>query len=211
MTEHVYRGKIKMQFLDSLMGRESYSYYFETPGCLSKVEKAIYSCMVKTNPQLDRKVVYICIGTDRATGDCLGPLVGTRFQALTNQANIFGTLENPVHATNLADVLKNISSIYDNPLIVAVDACLGKSNRVGFINIKEGSIKPGTALNKDLPTVGDFHISGVVNSGGLLEHLILQNTRLYIVYRIAEVIAKGLYFTHLKINREPKNEPANVV
>lgn len=52
-------------------------------------------------------IILLCIGTDRSTGDCLGPLVGYKLKALnTNDVFIYGTLQNPVHAKNLKDVLK---------------------------------------------------------------------------------------------------------
>ena len=46
--------------------------------------------------------------------------------------------------------------------------------------------------------MGDFHISAVVNVGGFFEHMVLQNTRLFIVYKMADIIAKGLYLARVK-------------
>jgi hypothetical protein len=37
-----------------------------------------------------------------------------------------------------------------------------------------------------------MHIVGVVNVGGFMEYLVLQNTRLSLVMRMAEVISTGL-------------------
>jgi len=146
----------------------------------------------------ERDLVYLCIGTDRATGDCLGPLVGSRLKNLSPMACVYGTLEKPVHATNLKEALQEIASSYNRPYIIAVDACLGNAERIGYINVRRGTLKPGTALNKALPEVGDFHISAVVNVGGYFEHLVLQNTRLFIVYKMADIIAKSLYLARVK-------------
>lgn len=179
-----------------------YSVHYNDPAGFRKVEKAIYSYLVKYNADVSRLIIYLCIGTDRATGDCLGPLVGTRLKNLLPQAMVFGTLENPVHASNLEKVLAEINLTYINPLLIAIDACLGRSERIGFININQGSLKPGTALNKTLPEVGDFHISGVVNVSGFLEHLVLQNTRLHTVYMMADVIAKGIYLANSRLEQK---------
>jgi len=176
--------------------RNSFSYHYDDPFCFLKVEKAVYAFLSDLNQSYSREIVYVCIGTDRATGDSLGPLVGTKFKRLAPSANIYGTLKNPTHASNLQEVIARISSLYVNPLIVAVDACLGKLDRVGFINIISGGLKPGTALGKGLPEVGDFHVSGVVNVGGFLEHMVLQNTRLHTVYKMAGIIAEGLFLAH---------------
>lgn len=157
--------------------------------------------MIEMNNDHIRDIVYLCIGTDRATGDCLGPLVGTRFKSLSPYAHIYGTLESPTHATNLSDTLVAINNSFNNPLIIAIDACLGNADRIGFINVKRGTLKPGTALKKVLPEVGDFHVSAIVNVAGFLEHMVLQNTRLHIVYRMSDIIAKSLYLANYRFER----------
>ncbi len=177
--------------------QEKFSYHFEDPLCFNKIEKAIYAYM--QDVESGRELVFLCIGTDRATGDCLGPLVGSRLKSLSPSTAVYGTLEMPVHATNLQETLDEIFATYTQPFIIAVDACLGNADRIGYINVRQGSLKPGTALNKTLPAVGDFHISAVVNVGGFFEHMVLQNTRLFIVSKMADIIAKGLYLARVKV------------
>lgn len=185
---------------------EGLSVYYEDPLCFSQIERSVYSLLWEFNPHHSREIVFVCIGTDRATGDCLGPLVGTRLRSLNSSMNVYGTLKDPAHATNLVQVMELIRCSHRHPLIVAVDACLGSSDRVGFINIKKGSLKPGTALKKTLPEIGDFYISGVVNVGGFLEHMVLQNTRLYLVYQMADTIARGLYMAYSRFEHESRRQ-----
>ena len=55
---------------------------------------------IKTNIPL----ILVCIGTDRSTGDALGPLVGTKLEQIDIQnLQVFGTLDEPVHALNLEE------------------------------------------------------------------------------------------------------------
>ncbi|NLJ72898.1 MAG: spore protease YyaC [Syntrophomonadaceae bacterium] len=183
---------------------KEYSYHYKEPLAFSKIEGAIYSHILEASPNTPRKIIYLCIGTDRATGDSLGPLVGTRLKSLMPNGNIYGNLENPVHANNLATTMEDIKSTYINPLLIAIDASLGNAHRIGFINVKRGSLKPGTALKKDLPAVGDFYISGVVNVGGFLEQMVLQNTRLHLVYDMANVIAKSIYLANYHYEKYKK-------
>lgn len=171
----------------------SLSIYYEDPSCSLKIRRSLARLLGDLNAG-NREVVILCIGTDRSTGDCLGPLIGTRLQQLRNDTRVYGTLNSPIHALNLVDMLGTINQTYSEPFIVAVDACLGKADRIGFVNVKEGVLYPGTALKKNLPAVGDIHISGIVNVGGFMEHLVLQNTRLSLVYKMAEVIARGIGF-----------------
>jgi putative sporulation protein YyaC len=148
-------------------------------------------------------IVFLCIGTDRSTGDSLGPLIGYKIKDIKYR-NIFvyGNLDSPVHAKNLKEVVLNIYSKYPNPFIIAIDACLGKMEHVGFITIGEGAIKPGSGVNKDLEPVGNMHITGIVNFGGFMDFLILQNTRLCTVMKMADLISDGIKYVLRDINTD---------
>jgi len=146
-----------------------------------------------------RPIVVLCIGTDRSTGDSLGPLVGNKLKFLVrNKIHIYGSLECPVHAKNLCETIDEINYSFINPYIIAIDACLGSLQNVGKIIIEEKPLSPGAAMNKDLPKVGDLSITGVVNISGAFEFMVLQNTRLYTVMMLADAISKGLYHSILK-------------
>ncbi len=142
----------------------------------------------------ERPVVVMCIGTDRSTGDSLGPLVGDMLVKwkLTG-VHVFGTLENPVHARNLEETLLKAVEAHPKAYIVAIDASLGILDHVGCISVGQGPIKPGAGLKKELPAVGDMHITGVVNTGGFMDFLVLQSTRLSVVMKMADIIARGLH------------------
>ncbi|CFW98972.1 Protein of unknown function DUF1256 [Syntrophomonas zehnderi OL-4] len=180
------------------------SYHFEDPACFPRIERLVFTHLINMNPNFERDIVYLCIGTDRATGDCLGPIVGTRLLSMSPRFHVYGSLENPVHAVNLVKTIQEIKATHVNPLIAAIDASLGNTKRIGYINVKSGGLKPGTALNKDLPVVGDFHISAVVNVAGFLEQMVLQNTRLFLVYRMAEIIYRSLYTAHFNFEDTKK-------
>ncbi len=136
--------------------------------------------------------VILCIGTDRSTGDCLGPLIGSKLENATLPCGVYGTLDQPVHAVNLQETIEEIHNKYQNPFILAIDACLGRTESVGFISIKEGSLQPGTGVNKTLPAVGNLQVIGIVNVGGFMEYMVLQNTRLSLVMKMATIISEGI-------------------
>lgn len=140
------------------------------------------------------QLIILCIGTDRSTGDSLGPLVGSKLKSMGSMADvpIYGTLDEPVHAVNLPETIKEITDNYSNSFIIAVDACLGRTESVGYLSIKEGPLQPGTGVNKSLPAIGDIHIVGIVNVGGFMEYMVLQNTRLSLVMKMAETISEGI-------------------
>lgn len=154
---------------------------------------------IQTVAKEDRPIILLCIGTDRSTGDSLGPLVGDKLKFLIrDKVILYGNLENPVHAKNLCTIIDEISCSYSNPFIIAIDACLGSLSNVGKIIIEDKPLSPGAAMNKDLPKVGDLSITGIVNISGALEFMVLQNTRLYTVMLLADVISKGIYHSIIK-------------
>jgi putative sporulation protein YyaC len=152
---------------------------------------------------VNRPIVFVCIGTDRSTGDSLGPLIGTLLEEKPiSPFFVYGTLENPIHAINLKEQLDSIYKIHSNPFIIAIDACLGRLKSVGFIQIAEGPLKPGAGVNKDLPEVGDIHITGIVNVSGFMEFFVLQNTRLNLVLKMAKTIANSIYEASTHYSRQ---------
>ena len=142
-----------------------------------------------------RKIIILCVGSDRSTGDSLGPLIGYKLEKYhLRNVEIWGTLNNPVHAANLADKLREISEVNDNPFILAIDASLGSRDHIGFVTLANGPLKPGLGVNKQLPDVGDIHITGIVNFSGMMESLLLQTTRLSMVMQLADTISKALLY-----------------
>ncbi len=139
-------------------------------------------------------LIILCIGTDRSTGDALGPLTGTKLRSFNPYPHVYGTLDNPVHASNLHDNIQSIQRNFDNPFIIAVDACLGRLESVGCVSLGRGSLKPGAAVNKDLPAVGNAYVTGIVNVSGFMEHLVLQSTRLSLVMKMADTIAHAFSY-----------------
>ena len=85
----------------------------DTPSLLAKHLQSIFSKLPTYQP-----IVVICVGTDRSTGDSLGPLVGSHLNRTTTLRNLhlFGTLDEPVHAMNLAETVDNDSQAIPEPL-----------------------------------------------------------------------------------------------
>ncbi len=94
----------------------------------------------------DRPIVFLCIGSDRATGDCLGPIIGEQLSSVLSAGNrrngtqkqkaaVYGSLRHTVHAGNLSDTLSSIYNRYSNPFIIAIDASLGVPEHIGFVTL----------------------------------------------------------------------------
>ncbi|WP_203248278.1 spore protease YyaC [Sporosarcina beigongshangi] len=143
------------------------------------------------------EIIFFCIGTDRSTGDALGPLTGSALsESVIFPFSIIGTLENPLHALNLQHHIHQTQ--LDNPsaFIVAIDACLGQGSSVGQLLLHSGPIHPGKAVGKELPPVGDLSVKGIVNIAGFMEHAVLQSTRLHLPFEMSRIIAKALQLAY---------------
>jgi putative sporulation protein YyaC len=147
----------------------------------------------------ERPVVIMCIGTDRSTGDSLGPLVGMQLMKQDlPQFYVYGSLDEPIHAENLQKNIEFIQDSFVDPFIIAVDACLGKLNHVGSISLGYGPIKPGAGVKKELPEIGHIYLKAIVNVGGFMEFMVLQNTRLSLTWKLAENICSIIIEAYLK-------------
>jgi len=158
---------------------------------MKKLKKYIYS--------LRQTPVFLCIGSDRATGDCFGPIVGEKlhqsFSISRNPSSmpiVYGTLHSPVHAINLSSTIEKIQDTFCRPFIIAVDASLGVKQHIGFVTLGNGPLLPGIGVQKDLPQIGNAAITGIVNLAGNNSHTTLQTTRLSIVMELADFVTQSI-------------------
>jgi putative sporulation protein YyaC len=151
--------------------------------------------------KVHQEIVMICIGTDRSSGDSLGPLVGSQLSSFEG-FHVYGTLEHPVHAKNLEKTIDTVNKHHPNAFIISIDACLGKMESIGEVRLKEGPLKPGEGVGTELPPVGDISITGIVNlDGGSSPFVTLLTTRLFDVMELSTIISNALYTSLRKKQR----------
>lgn len=135
---------------------------------------------------LGERPVVLCIGTDRVTGDCLGPLVGQILMECGVNAFVYGSLRRPITALSLVDTVKQIRLAHGERKVLAIDSSVGRASDVGKIRIEYDAIRPGSADGKRLPKVGDVSITATVTDPRKLP---LSAVRLGAVYELATKIA----------------------
>ncbi len=169
-------------------------YYIDSsqPDAAIQLGQSLLSCL-KTIERPWQELVILCIGSDRITGDCLGPICGQKLSRLkARKSFVYGTLTQPVHALNLSDTLVMILARHPAALILAIDASLGAEHHLGFISAGIGPLVPGAGVKKELPAVGDLFITGIVNQSGMFDRFLLQTTRLSTVLGLADTITLGI-------------------
>lgn len=172
-------------------------YYYDAEKDFEAAKLAVrLFLMIREELKSGRKkdVLFLCIGTDRSTGDSLGPLIGYQLRRRSlKHIQVLGTLSQPVHAMNLEETLALLKQYYPDHLVVAVDASVGTGAHVGHITLGKGSIRPGLGVRKELWPVGDLFITGIVSSCGNYDPVMLQSIRLNMVMRMAECVSDSIF------------------
>lgn len=178
--------------MNNILHENTIMQYFDTLNSYSHIELGDFiSELIPEDLISNYTPIILCIGTDRATGDCLGPLVGDQLVNYDSRIKVMGCLETPVHALNIRETISEINMKVENPFIIAVDAALGQGCHVGHITVSNTPIFPGKGVNKKLPAIGDISITGIVNVSSHHSGL-LHSTRLYTVVTLANCIADAL-------------------
>lgn len=133
------------------------------------------------------KVTFLCIGTDRSTGDALGPLTGSELLRF-GMPHVTGTLSSPCDAHNLETLALDIPKDHT---IIAIDACLGNASSIGSYLVSDEPLFPGKSVGALLPAVGHYSVAAVVNVNGPRPYSTLQMTSLYQVMAMAGQIAEA--------------------
>ena len=139
-----------------------------------------------------RTLITLCIGTDKITGDCLGPLVGTKLLERGYSYPVHGTLQHPVHAVNLPSALSFVRKTYVRPFLLVIDAAVGPAEKIGCVSLSLSPIYPGKGVRHSLPPVGDLSLTGIV--GEASEHCAadLPYIRLFTVNTLADFICEAV-------------------
>lgn len=163
---------------------------YRDPEATRLLREAFKNCL----PTPKEKILLICIGSERHILDCLGPLTGTMLQARMPELLVYGTLDKPLHASNLVKQMPTIRKSHPGCIELAIDASVGTEDEIGQLQLRQGSLLPGKALAKNLPPVGDFSLTGVVDTRSQTRYISTDKKRgLAHVYHMARTIEEALY------------------
>lgn len=93
-------------------------YYFDSKNPKAPAQMGrLLTDMVTQKILPHQEIVILCIGSDRSTGDSLGPIIGHQFRNFISPGiYLLGDLNQPVHAANLNYCIKSMQKTFDNPL-----------------------------------------------------------------------------------------------
>ena len=146
------------------------------------------------NGDFEAPPIIVCIGSDLAVGDSLGPITGSMLKYKTQglRTFIYGTLSSPVTAKEIKYLRTFLKETHKGSQIVAVDAAVGVEGDVGLLKLSASPLFPGAGANKRLGSIGDISIMGIVAEKSLANYGLLNTTRLNLVYTMAEIISESI-------------------
>ena len=110
--------------------------------------------------------VVVCVGSDKISGDALGPMVGTMLRRRGLPCPVYGVEGDPVNGVNLAEYRDFLRRYHPNVPIIAVDAAVGKPDEIGCVKYRLGGVQAGGAMGRAEPPLGDLAVLGVVGPKG---------------------------------------------
>ena len=168
-------------------------------GTRSRTKNALFQKHFDGN--LDKPPVIVCIGSDLAIGDSLGPITGSMLKYKTQGLGVFvyGTLATPVTAKEIKYLRTFLRETHAGSQVIAVDAAVGAEGDIGLVKICDTPLLPGAGANKKLGEIGDISVIGIVALRSLANYGLLNTTRLNLVYTMSELISDAL--SNLLYNR----------
>jgi len=157
---------------------------------LQKSMQSAHSCPTPPNAP----PVIVCVGSDLAIGDSLGPITGSMLKYKTQgvSAFIYGTLASPVTAKEIKYLRAHLKDTHAGSQIIAIDAAVGAEGDIGLIKLLSSPLYPGAGANKRLGALGDISILGIVAEKSIGNYGLLNSTRLNLVYGMAELISDAI-------------------
>ncbi|MBR2023586.1 MAG: spore protease YyaC [Clostridia bacterium] len=159
-------------------------------------EDLIQKSKKKGGAQVDseRAPVIVCVGSDLAIGDSLGPITGSMLKYKTQgvKAFIYGTLALPVTAKEIRYLRAFLKETHPKSQIIAIDAAVGAEGDIGLIKLNDSPLLPGAGANKKLGAIGDVSVMGIVAEKSVANFGLLNTTRLHLVYSMAEQISSAI-------------------
>ena len=179
------------------MENNNYTFSTYSKHACTGIFQALANCNIK-----NKKPIFVCIGSDLVLGDSLGPLVGTFLKNRGVKSYVNGTLNFPITAKEVEYTRTYLKQMHPNSITIAIDAAIGNADDVGLIKVVDKGLKPGLGVDKNLGTVGDYSIIGVVAGKSLQNYNLYNLTRLNLIYKMAEQIANGIeeYLNYLENN-----------
>lgn len=124
-----------------------------------------------------KKIDVLCIGSPDIVGDAIGPVIGTKLEAMMfyNDVKVIGTLRNPVNNFNYKSRLMDLR---EDAYLIVVDAAMGDP---GIIKISSEPLEAGSAVGSTKEPIGDMSV--LCYTGSSIKEM--QNSKAEFIYNMS--------------------------
>lgn len=146
----------------------------------------------------DKVIIFLCIGTNKVTGDSLGPIVGTNLQKMlkgNKRIKVFGNMNNPINALNIKENIDYINKMYMDKYIIVIDSAVSDKNLIGEIFITRNKTILGNGINNKISEIGDISIKCSVckdEYSSVNNFKSLQNVPKRFIKNLANIVSIGI-------------------
>ena len=159
---------------------------------------------------INKSIIFVCIGTSSIIGDSFGPVVGSILKNTlkNNSAKVIGDLQNCVTYTDIHRKMNNIKKQYSNSLIIVVDSALASKANIGKVFVQNRGLKYAESLKKSNDIIGNISIKAVVgeNSNNNLRNFYnLRDVSLQRIKNVSAIAANGIIEVMNKKENNGKN------
>lgn len=153
------------------------------------------------------EIVIVNVGSDKCIGDCVGPIVGTLLSvSKSDKVHVYGSLDGTINAMNLRGELTKVSEHHPGAFVIGVDAGVGDCYKIGSVIVRDWALKPGKGVGKNLSSIGDISIVGVVADSDSPVPFVDLPISLGFVCELAKSIAAIINTAISDINKLNKNQ-----
>ena len=147
----------------------------------------------------DKKLIFLCIGTNKVIGDSFGPTVGTKLESLfkyNDNVIILGNTDNPINALNINEKNIYINKMYKDNYIVVIDSAVSDKNFVGQIFVTKNKMILGKGIGKEIFVLGDISIKCSIckNEYNNIDNFkSLQHVSKSFIKSMSDIVSTGIY------------------
>lgn len=142
-----------------------------------------------------KKVVFLCIGTSKVTGDSVGPRVGSLLKKKVNNVEVIGDLENNLGYEDINEKIYEIKKMGERNSLIVIDSALYKTECIGKIFIQNRGLQYGSCLKKTNKIIGDISIKAVVGNdfnNRIKNYKSLKRVSNEMAEELANIISSGI-------------------
>jgi len=141
------------------------------------------------------KIIFFCVGSDKWTIDCFGPIIGTILKEKYKlQSLIFGELNNCLTKSNYIQYYEALRIKFPEYKIVVIDTAFCDYDNINIVRFSKGGLAVGSAFSKCDIKIGDYYITANIGIMPYTSKDRLSMPALGKVYYFAEKVSKAIAY-----------------